>query len=109
MSENASVKYKALKPAIHLLMNYYAWAWIKIQKNKMIRIACQTFYTECNHTEYAQNKKSWSYMNYFIQNENNKTSYDKACMVYIYSSTDQLELKLYRHEHMTKTEFNKQT
>ena len=73
----------------------------------MIRIACQTFYTECNHTEYAQNKKSWSYMNYFIQNENNKTSHGKARMIYIYRSTSPLESKHYTHERMAKIEFHK--
>ena len=46
-------------------------------------------------------------MNYFIQNENNKTSYGKASMICIYSSTNSLESILYRQEHMTKTEFHK--
>ena len=73
----------------------------------MIRIACQTFYTECNHTEYAQNKKSWSYMNYFIQNENNKTRHDISRMIYICRNTKQLEFKLCRHDYMTKARFHK--
>jgi hypothetical protein len=43
----------------------------------------------------------------FIQNENNKTSHGISCMIYIYNSTHELELKLYKHEYMTKVEFHK--
>jgi hypothetical protein len=71
----------------------------KDSKNKMTNIACQTFSTESSHTKYAWNQKSWSYMHYFIQNENNKNSHGITYMIYTYSSTDQLELKLYRHEY----------
>ena len=79
----------------------------KYSKNKMIKIDCQTFSTESTRTEEAQNHKSWSHMKYFIQNENNKTSHGISCMIYIYNSTHELELKLYKHEYMTKVEFHK--
>ena len=34
----------------------------------------------------------------FIKNKNNKTSHGITCIIYIYISVHQLDLKLYRHE-----------
>ena len=48
----------------------------------MTRIAYQMFSTNCTHTKKAQDQKSWSSVNYCIQNENNKSRHDIPSMIY---------------------------
>ena len=53
----------------------------------MTRIAYQMFSTNCTHTKKAQDQKSWSSVNYCIQNENNKSRHDISSMIYNYRLT----------------------